>query len=327
MPARADCIWIVLRQNLVINQFGLHVFQMCLGLLFGIGDDPDVAVPLFDGRPQHVAERGDRRLGAAARADEIYFRAAIIVQRIELLAEPVVHQRWLVDEVGRQERRGPKRASTSALASGGIASATALNFASHSKVMNRSVVVSGTTRRVYSDGMHFHSWARSSNVFFDFRGCWPGRRPAQRSESLTAIHPIDGRSQCGLRQSLPCSRSVSWPVRALRIRAAVRRILILRRSRCGNDLHERIELRECDDAGSAAGEPFWRVPFEPPHRRPPILGFFRCLLDVAHVRQLGSRFCSMNIGGKLGSCCITSADFGDRAADEIGGRLPVAADG
>ena len=73
----------------------------------GVGDDPDVRLPPFERRAQHVSQRDQRRLGAAARTDHVQLQPAACRQCVELAGQPAVHLRRRPAKMGRQIRLPP----------------------------------------------------------------------------------------------------------------------------------------------------------------------------------------------------------------------------
>ena len=70
---------IVVGEQFIGRQFELEVLQMSARLLFGIGDDPNVGLPAFDGRTEGVGQRADRAFGTTARPNGIELRAGSVV--------------------------------------------------------------------------------------------------------------------------------------------------------------------------------------------------------------------------------------------------------
>ena len=71
-PRRPDGGGRVVRcQRLVFDQFGLDVFQMGAGLVFRVGDDPDVRLDFFQRRLEHEGERAERRFRGPARGEDV----------------------------------------------------------------------------------------------------------------------------------------------------------------------------------------------------------------------------------------------------------------
>src|SRR5687767_1630222 len=81
-PPAAACRWIVCGKLAVRFQLGLDRGQVRASLPYRVGDDPDVRLALGDGGREHVGERADGALGAAARAENIQSGAAMRIEAI-----------------------------------------------------------------------------------------------------------------------------------------------------------------------------------------------------------------------------------------------------
>jgi hypothetical protein len=98
---------IVGREPRVLDQLPLHVLQMELRLLLGIGNDPDIRLPPLDGTLEHVGQRGDRALRMPPRPNEIHPSASVLGRLRQLRFEPPMHRRALLREVGSKIMPSP----------------------------------------------------------------------------------------------------------------------------------------------------------------------------------------------------------------------------
>jgi len=109
---------IVGRQAGVVEQLGLEVFQVGAGLAARVADDPEVRLAAFDRGPQRIRQRADRRLGPAARPEQVEFHAPRVGHGVQARAKPAVHpggrlgkmpSQIVLGPIQEAERPGPRR--------------------------------------------------------------------------------------------------------------------------------------------------------------------------------------------------------------------------
>ncbi len=112
------------RNPLVIHQFGLEVLQVGVGLVHGVGEDPDVGLTAEQGFAQGVGQGGHGRLGPAAGPEHIELAAAVGGHAVKLAGHPLVHLGGRFEEMVGEERfaqvkkRGDRRRGTGSQGSG-----------------------------------------------------------------------------------------------------------------------------------------------------------------------------------------------------------------
>ena len=83
---------IVAGEERVVEELGFEVFEVGVGLVLGVGDDPDVGLAGFEGFAEGIGEGGEGGLGAAAGAEDVELSCrAIRGHAVELLGHPLVH--------------------------------------------------------------------------------------------------------------------------------------------------------------------------------------------------------------------------------------------
>ncbi|NLX97665.1 MAG: hypothetical protein GXY83_15970 [Rhodopirellula sp.] len=86
-----DGVGIAAGEIRIVDEFGFDVFEMGVGLVGGVGDDPDVRLAAFERGAQGIGERGQGGLGGAAGAEEVELGVAVDGHFAEVVGEPVVH--------------------------------------------------------------------------------------------------------------------------------------------------------------------------------------------------------------------------------------------
>ena len=93
--------------QLVVDQFGLEVLEVGVGLVGGVGEDPDVGLAAEQGFAQGVGQGGDGRLGPAAGPEHVELGAAVGGHAVELVGHPLVHVGGGFEEVVGEECFAP----------------------------------------------------------------------------------------------------------------------------------------------------------------------------------------------------------------------------
>ena len=95
------CVRVGLGDQPIIQEFGLEVVEVGSGLVGRVGDDPDVGFAGVEGFAEGIGESGDRRLCAAAWAEDVLLLAAVGDHVVQVLGHPLVHGGgWLLEVVG-----------------------------------------------------------------------------------------------------------------------------------------------------------------------------------------------------------------------------------
>ena len=171
----------------VVEQFGLDVFQMGAGLVFRVGDDPDVVFLAFDGRAERQGEGADGRFRAAARAEHVEFRASRAPERRRTARPSSGACSTAGVGSGRADTCGPRRAGRAPpLATAGSASAAPSRAMADARVVVRrdsAIMAHQSSSLTGPDGSHVDVNARSSAASSS-RIVWPKQR-ASDSNALT----------------------------------------------------------------------------------------------------------------------------------------------
>jgi hypothetical protein len=76
-----------------------------VGVLLGVGDDPDVGLAGFEGGTQRIGQGDERGWGVVfVRAEDVELRAAVVREGVEAFGDPMVHagERFFWEVIGEK---------------------------------------------------------------------------------------------------------------------------------------------------------------------------------------------------------------------------------